>query len=140
MNDEVMKETSKLMKYFSKSFINMHMELILDDETNLYFRLAEINDPIEITYKILEWVSRSCIKGVSGYKQKQYRNALNNFFNKEITELEWYYVYTYLGNNCNRKLCETYVASGMDINSLKSHEFKKYGNYCTEEWYNKYFN
>ena len=138
MNNEVMMEVTKLMKCFDKAFINANQEVILDNKTNLYFNLKGIEDPVEVKYKTLEWVSRSCMKGVSLYKQKQYRKAMNKYFGKEITVVEWHYIYTYLGNNCNRTLCEKYVEADLDIQILKEHESTKNNGETIEEWYNKY--
>lgn len=62
----------RLMQSFSGSFINGINEIILYPETNLYFRLDDVNSEFDVKCKLLEWCSRDA------YKTKPYDNELKN--------------------------------------------------------------
>lgn len=55
---------SKLMILFDESFINYRNELILYPRTNLYISLNNINNEIDLEYKIIEDFSRDAYKSM----------------------------------------------------------------------------
>ena len=50
----------------------------------------------------------------------------SNYSTKKVyfTEDDMNLIYTYLGNDCNRKLCEDFINSGFDMNILREKEVK----------------
>lgn len=92
MNKEIMECLSRIREAFPKAFINLRMELILEPKNNVYFRLGDISTELSFKRKLIEYASRSCVKGVSSYYQKQMLNGVNEFLETEFTaeEMELY--------------------------------------------------
>lgn len=116
----------ELMELFPKSFINSINELILVPKTNLYFRLEDVETLLDLKCKIIAWCSRACCKTAPFHStwrneqyQKEVRNAVNNYFGTDFNVEEWMYIYTYLGNDIRRELCEKFVESDFDIEVIK---------------------
>lgn len=115
------------MALFPGSFINAHNELILVPKTNLYFRLEDINTLLDFKCKIIAWCSRACCKSTPYYStwrnlqyQKNIRERLNYYFGIDFDETQWLYIYTYLGNDIRRDVCEKFVNSDfLDLNIIK---------------------
>ena len=119
----------RLMQSFPGSFINRINEIILYPETNLYFRLDDVNSEFDVKCKLLEWCSRDA------YKTKPYDNELKNMVYREeimdnindylkssFTRKEMESIYIKLGNCINHNLTIKFVESGYDMNVLKSEE------------------
>ena len=120
---DVFNEVKEIMRIFPNSFINRHEELILNTKYNIYFRLEDVHSILDLKCKFIAWVSRPASKGTNKYWQPKIRKWFNeylktNFSHEEILE----YVYTYLGNDVNRKLCEKFVISGYDITLLSDRD------------------
>lgn len=107
-------------KYSPKSFINHNNELIVVPKNNIYFRLEDIETELELKCKILAWLSRPSCKGVSKYWQKRIRTIVNEFLDTEFTFDEMCEIYTYLGNDCNRKKSIKFIESNYDLNILNA--------------------
>ena len=60
--------------------------------------------------------------GFQGEFHKFMLDGINAFLNTNFTEDDMDLIYTYLGNDCNRKLCEDFVNSNYDMNILKERE------------------
>lgn len=116
----------KLVDAFPGSFVNDSGEFIAHEEANQYFILGNCKDELEVKCKVLEWLSRAAFKTEpfdSGRKNNKFhkfmRDGINNFFETEFTEDDMEIIYTYLGNNCNRKLCVEFIESGYNMDVLK---------------------
>lgn len=121
----------RLMQSFSGSFINEINEIILYPETNLYFRLDDVNSEFDVKCKLLEWCSRDA------YKTKPYDNELknkvyqeeimdniNNYLNTNFTKEKMELIYTKLGNAINHNLTIKFVESGYDTKILESNMYE----------------
>lgn len=121
----------RLMQSFSGSFINGINEIILYPETNLYFRLDDVNSEFDVKCKLLEWCSRDA------YKTKPYDNELknkvyqeeimdniNNYLNTNFTKEKMELIYTRLGNAINHNLTIKFVESGYDTKILESNMYE----------------
>lgn len=118
----------KLMRCFPNSFINYMGEFIAHREANEYFILDNCKDELEVKCKVLAWFSRGAHKtapfGVRKNKEfhKFMLDGINKFLNTNFTEDDMNLIYTYLGNDCNRKLCEYFVNNNYDLNILRKKE------------------
>lgn len=116
----------KLLKSFPGSFISCHGEFIAHNKANEYFILRNCKDDFEIKCKVLEWLSRAAYK-TEPYQQRKknkefhlfMRGGINDFIGVDFSEADIELIYTKLGNNCNRPLCEKFVESGYDMEVLK---------------------
>jgi len=114
----IMPEIIELMRLFTGSFINSHEELILNKKYNIYFRLEDIKNPLDLKMKIISWVSRAACKGIPEKDQKLIREGLNIFLHVNFDKEGWATIYTYLGNDCNRSLCRKFILKDFDIKIL----------------------
>jgi hypothetical protein len=119
MNTELIKGFINIVqKYSPKSFINHNNELIVEPKNNIYFRLEDVETELELKCKVIAWLSRPSCKGVSNYWQKRIRAIVNEFLGTEFTFEEMDKIYTYLGNDCNRKKSIKFIKSDYDLNIL----------------------
>lgn len=116
----------KLLKSFPRSFINGNGEFIAHGKANEYFVLHNCKDDFEINCKVLEWLSRASCKTEPYYQNKKNTefhrfmlNGINAFLGTDFSSENMELIYTKLGNNCNRPLCEKFVASGYDMKILE---------------------
>lgn len=120
----------KLMRSFPNSFINYMGEFIAHREANEYFILDNCKDELEVKCKVLAWFSRGAHKTApfGARKNKEFHkfmlDGINAFLGTEFNEKDMDLIYTYLGNDCNRKLCEDFINSGFDMNILREKEVK----------------
>lgn len=133
-SEEVRQSVAEFSALFPKSFINDCGELILVPKTNLYFKANNIGSIKELRCKIVEWCSRDACKSTPFYhtkRNKEYqefvRDRINEFLGIDFSEGEWLLVYTYLGNNINRPLCEKFIESDYDLKIIQEYEETKYG-------------
>lgn len=103
-----------------KAFVNHNNELIIVPRNNIYFRLEDVHSVMDLQCKVIAWLSRPSCKGVSHYWQKRIRQIVNEFLGTEFSKDEMDHVYTYLGNDCNRKLCIRFIESDYDLAVLPS--------------------
>lgn len=116
----------KLLKSFPGSFINDRGEFITDRTGAASFNLGNCKDEVEIKCKVLEWCSRAAFKS-EPYKRKLLNDRLhhfillgiNEFLDTEFSLEDIELIYTKLGNNCNRPLCEKFIMSGYDMEVLR---------------------
>lgn len=113
----------RLMELFPDSFINDINELILIPKHNVYFRLDDVETYLDITYKLLAWVSRDATK--SQYYNQNWRNIkfykelqekLNTYLNKKLSNYEWYYIYQQFGNGVNEETARKLLLIDLDFN------------------------
>lgn len=117
------------MSLFKGAFVNKYDELILDNKTNMYFRIEKIETRFDLYGKIISACSRHACK-TEPYRreylneeyQKGVRDKLNAFLKVNFTAEEWLLIYTYLGNGCNSNICDKFIESNFDIQVIKDHE------------------
>lgn len=109
-----MKYLEMILPFFPTASIYKKNELIVEPKNNVYFRIDNINSQLEFECKILEYVSRSCIKGVSLYWQRYFLCGVNSFFRKNWNKSEMELIYTRLGNGVNRQLCIDFIQSAFN--------------------------
>ena len=95
------------------------------------FNLDLCKSEIEVKSKVLAWFSRAAFKGEpfdNLYKNSEYQeymlNGINAFLEIESTERaltaeSMELIYTKVGNDINRELCERFIKSGYDLTVLK---------------------
>lgn len=118
LDDEIKVLVNIVKTYSPKAFINRNNELIVEPRNNIYFRLDNVTDEMELKCKVLAWLSRPSCKGVSNYWQKRILHIVNNFLETRFTKDQISHVYTYLGNDINRKLSIAFIESGYDLSVL----------------------
>lgn len=111
-------DVKRLMCIFQGSFINAYDELILDRKYNIYFNLTDVHNSLDLKCKTIAWLARPCIKGIPIKNQEVFRQKVNEFLNTYLTLGEFETIYTYLGNDIKRTLCETFVRSDYDMNVI----------------------
>lgn len=116
----------KLLKSFPGSFINDQGEFVPENSGASCFNLYNCKSDLEIKYKVLEWCSRAAFKSepyhskaMNSLLHAMIRNGINDFLDTAFTLEDMELIYTKLGNNCNRPLCEKFVESGYDMEVLK---------------------
>ena len=117
----------KLMNCFPRSIINHNGEFISSIKENEYFILESCKDEREIKCKVLAWFSRGAHK-TQHYNSKKKNNeyhqfmidGINRYLGTNFDFQDMDIIYTELGNDCNRPLCEKFIDSGYDMNILIS--------------------
>nr|DAS87919.1 MAG TPA: hypothetical protein [Caudoviricetes sp.] len=129
MNDEIKYFLIKIMLAFPRSRIEYYVYggfgIYLDEKNMLWFSLEKIESDIELKRRFISVVSRC-------YKTQPYRTskrniewqqkhifAFNEVLGTNFTEDDIEYIYTYLGNGCNKPIAIKFVESGYDLNVLK---------------------
>nr|DAF05227.1 MAG TPA: hypothetical protein [Caudoviricetes sp.] len=129
MNDAIKDFLIKIMSAFPHSFIKYYVyggfEMILDEKNMLWFSLEKIESDIELKRRFISAVSRC-------YKTEPYRTSKRNIewqqkhifaFNEALgtkfNDDEIAYIYTYLGNGCNKPIAIKFIESGYDLDFLK---------------------
>jgi hypothetical protein len=111
-------EVKKIMAMFPGSFINYNNELILEPKNNIYFRLDDVKNKLELKCKFIEYTSRASCKGLSLKQQKFFRDNFNKYFGTNFDVNEMMKIYTYLGNGVNREKCIKFIETGLEIKEL----------------------
>lgn len=111
----------KIAQHHSPSlFINSNYELIVEPKNNIYFRLEDVQNEMELKCKVIAWLSRPSCKGVSAIWQKRIRSIVNEYLGTNFSEDEMSEIYTRLGNDCNRGLTTRFIESGYDLTVLQN--------------------
>lgn len=128
MNDSIRDLLIKIMAAFKESFVkcnNDGFEIILDSKSNFFFSLENIDSDCELIRRLISSVSR-CYK--TEQYEKKWRNrkyqtelmtSFNGFLGTNFTEDDFEYIYTYLGNGCNKPIAIKFIESGYNIEILK---------------------
>lgn len=118
-----------LMSIFNKSFINYRNELILIPKTNLYFSLNNVENELDLKYKVLEWCSRDAYKSMpystdrrNRMYQDDVRGNINIFLKTNFARNDMELIYSKLGNGVNHELTIKFVQSNYDMKILRSDE------------------
>lgn len=129
MNDEIKDFLIKIMSAFPHSFIKYYVyggfEITLDGQNVLWFSLEEIESDLELKRRFISAISR-CYK-TEPYRaskrniewQQKHMVAFNKVLGTNFTEDDFEYIYTYLGNGCNKPIAIKFIESGYDLNVLK---------------------
>ena len=119
----------KIMSAFPHSFIKYYVyggfEITLDEQNVLCFSLEEIESDLELKRRFISVVSR-CYK-TQPYRtskrniqwQQKHISAFNEALGTKFNDDEIAYIYTYLGNGCNKPTAIKFIESGYDLNVLK---------------------
>lgn len=116
---DLMKNLKRIRNAFPNAFINMNFEIIIEPKHNIYFRLDDIETNLDFNRKVVSWLSRPSCKGLPPKWQKVVREGFNQLLETTIDVEQMGLVYTYLGNDCNRTLCEKFIRSGYDLSLLQ---------------------
>ena len=107
--------------------MNRNLEFIADPHrrVNSYFRLDNCEDRMDVTCKVLEWLSREAFK--SQHFDAKWRNeqvhdyhlkGINTFCGTNFTKEDIEVIYTKLGNEINRKKTLDFIKRGYDLEVL----------------------
>lgn len=129
MSDLIKDFLIKIMSAFPHSFIKYYVnggfEITLDEKNVLWFSLGEIESDLELKRRFISAISR-CYKtepyGTSKRNiewQQEHIDAFNKVLGTKFNIYEIEYIYTYLGNGCNKPIAIKFIESGYDLNVLK---------------------
>lgn len=129
MNDAMKDFLIKIMTAFPHSFIKYYVnggfEIILDSKSNFFFSLENVDSDCELIRRLISTASR-CYKSEPyevEWRNKEYQTKLMMSFNKflgtNFTEDDFEYIYTYLGNGCNKQIAIKFIKNKYDLNVLK---------------------
>jgi len=119
MNTDIQRLVDITKDISPKSFINSSNELIIVPKINIYFRLEDVKNELDFKCKVIAWLSRPSHKGVSVYWQNGIRKILNQLLETNFSKDDMDLIYTYLGNDVNRPLCEKFIQSNYDLTMLR---------------------
>ena len=105
-------------KYFWDSFINGLYEYIIWPKHNIYFRLEDVQSMLDLKCKVLNWCSRSCIKGIPDRDQARMRDFINEFLQTNFDYDDFETIYVVLGNGIKNDLTKKFVESGYNLELL----------------------
>ena len=88
-------------------------------ENQFLFRLEDVTDETQLKAKILEWLTRTAIKGISPKERKLHFEGINKLLGTNFTMQEMTDIYTYLGNGIKHDLCVKFVESGYDMTIIQ---------------------
>lgn len=117
-NDILAPLLSAIKKHSPNGFISLNNELVVAPKNNIFIRLEGVESDLDLKCKVIAWLSRPSCKGVSEYWQKRIRAIVNDFLGTSFDRNGMDTIYTWLGNDCNRKLCIEFIESGYDLNLL----------------------
>lgn len=108
-----------LRQSFPSGFVNLNFEFIAHPGRNSYFLLNGVNSEIELSAKVLEWLSREAVKGGSKQTQKYHHDGINRFLGTEFSREEMEEIYSCLGNAVNHAKTIRFIESGYYMKTLK---------------------
>lgn len=122
MNKDTQDKVQTLMRLFDKSFINRENELILVPEFNLYFRLEDVENEVDLKAKAVAWLSKYA-SDCNLYRQvwrnialeKSIRDRLNTFLGIKLNSIQWRYIYTIFGNMIRKNKLDEWIKGGCDF-------------------------
>ncbi len=129
MNDSIKYFLIKIMLAFPRSRIEYYVYggflIYLDEKNMLWFSLEKIESDIELKRRFISAVSR-CYKTepyITSKRNIEWQQKHISTFNKvlgtKFNADEIAYIYTYLGNGCNKPIAIKFIESGYDLNVLK---------------------
>lgn len=115
MDNELNKFIGVAKMISPKIFVNENNELIVVPKINIFFRLEDVKNELDFKCKVLSWLSRPSCKGVSIYWQVRILRIVNEYLETNFTKYDMLDIYTYLGNDVNRTICEKFIKSNYDF-------------------------
>jgi len=118
----------RLFEAFPNAIINRLLEFVADvnPRVNSYFTLDGVSTEIEVSCKLLEWLSRNAYKSEHYRKAKDnnrvheyHLNGINAFLRTNFTHEDMKLIYCELGNCVNHELTIKFVESGYDMRILR---------------------
>lgn len=116
----------KLLKSFPGSFIDCHGWFHPFNNFRTCIDIRDCNSEISLCCWILPQLSAMVCTAkpyILKSKNERFRmltlKKINDFFDTEFLLEDIELIYTRLGNNCNRPLCEKFVLSGYDMEVLR---------------------
>lgn len=109
---------NRLLRAFSKGFVNENLEFIVHPGRNSYIALRGVENEEQLNAKILEWLSREAIKGGTRQSMAYHLNGINTFLETDFTREQMEVIYTRLGNACNHKKTLRFLRAGFDMDLL----------------------
>ena len=122
MDYHLKQEVKRLMDIFEDSFINRNFELILEKRRNLYINFELVKTVRDLKMNMIQWKSRSCIKGDDEKILINTRKIFNEFFKKDFSLEDLELIYELLGNEVNPDLCAKFIDSDLNIGILKNYK------------------
>lgn len=127
------KALTELFTAFHDAILNRNLEFVADPHrrVNSYFRLDNCETRMDVSAKLLEWLSREAYK--SQHFNVEWRNAqihkyhldgINQFCGTAFTPEDMEVIYTYLGNGINHQKTLDFIRNGYDMEVLKSDKKK----------------
>lgn len=126
--EQVLKD---LFSAFPNAFINHNLEFVAEPNkrVNSYFCLIGCHSRMEVSAKVLEWLSReSCYSLHYSTDRKNdmvheyHRNGINRFLGTDFTREDLKLIYEKLGNAINHNLTLEFINSGYDMEILRCAE------------------
>ena len=117
-----------LFKAFPSGIINHNLEFVADPHirVNSYFRLEDCETRLDVTAKLLEWLSREAYKSQHFSTERRNRevheyhlNGINTFCGTSFDHEDIKEIYSHLGNRCNHQKTLNFIRSGYDLDVLK---------------------
>ena len=109
----------KAVLSMESSLGHMQNELIFSLRSNSCFSLEDVSDETQLKAKILEWLTRTAIKGISPKERKLHFEGINKLLGTNFTLEEMTDIYTYLGNGIKHDLCVKCVESSYDMTIIQ---------------------
>ena len=106
---------NRFSEAFPKFYINHNLEAIVHPRRNSYFLLTDVETEVDLTAKILEWLSREAAKSISDESRKYHLKGINKFLGTNFSQEDMMNIYTYLGNRCNHQKTLRFIESGYDM-------------------------
>ena len=108
----------RLAAAFPKYFINRHYEIIIHPKQNTWFRLDDVATEMDLTAKVIEFLSREAAKSISDASRRYHLTGINTFLGTSFTQEQMMEIYTYLGNRCNHAKTVRFIEGGYDMSIL----------------------
>ena len=118
---EIRNSIDRVYDIFDTSFIYNKDELILHKKWNIYFRIDDIFDSNDFSYKLLSYCSFYCASNHFKKTSKECKyiwNKLNRWFRKDFTYDELQLIYIKIGSGANRSIGNKFIESNLDFDIL----------------------
>lgn len=105
-------------KHFPMVYISSDYEFVFHSDRGIYFRLQDVKTDKDFYGKVIKWLSRDAIKQPEEIAFNV-GNAINEILKTNFTTVDFDIIYTYLGNDINKGLCDKFIESGFNITVLE---------------------
>ena len=118
LTEKQVKLLEELKPSFPNLFVNSLDEVIVNKLYNIYFCFSKCSTKQDIIVKLLHWVSRSCIRGVSLRVMLEMRNGINNYLGTDFCEDDFNLIYDNIGNGINEQKTLAFIQSNYNPSAL----------------------